>query len=380
MWRVLSALSVLVLGSSLVANASSTQYEARVLWLGKAVAINSAGQVIGSHSELLPDNTVSSTPIIWSASSGITSLAFGGRVLGVHAVNSSGRVAAVSWVPPNIGLHASVIDQNGYFLDLDSDATDIRSSAYAINDLGQTAGITEGVAMFWDANGDRTYLGYVSGYTAFSIAYGINKTGYVVGYSSKSGETTHGQTSVPFIWSQDKGMVSLGSLGGLYNNEAADVNDVGQVVGTSTVDDGMSFHAFLWTETTGMIDLGAGLPRSYAYAINNRGQVVGAVGDYLLTTHAALWDTDGSVIDLGVLPGDDYSYAYGINDAGQIVGYSTSNTTGMSHAVLWEPIPEPSSIFVLVCGLSILAATRRTRTDRKITRRPKLRVKNRLIF
>jgi len=82
--------------------------------------------------------------------------------------------------------------------------------------------------------------------------------------------------------------VDLGTLGG-RESQAVAVNDRGQMVGWSrTADD--KTHAFLWTESRGMIDLGTlGGGRSQAKDVNDRGQVVGgsqtASGGY----HAVLW-------------------------------------------------------------------------------------------
>ena len=44
--------------------------------------------------------------------------------------------------------------------------------------------------------------------------------------------------------------------------------------------------------------------------------------------------------DLGTLPGGSQSWAYGVNDLGQVVGSST-NETGDLHAVLWTQV-EPT--------------------------------------
>ena len=73
---------------------------------------------------------------------------------------------------------------------------------------------------------------------------------------------------------------------------------------------------------------------SRALGINGRGQVVGesALGDG--TTHACLWDVDGSIKDLGTLAGGG-STAKCINDLGQIVGSSTA-PDGISQAFLWQ--------------------------------------------
>jgi len=56
-----------------------------------------------------------------------------------------------------------------------------------------------------------------------------------------------------------------------------------------------------------------------ALSINNWGQIVGISdlpGD--TTTHAVIWQ-NGTITDLGTLPGDFYSFTYGINDEGQVI-------------------------------------------------------------
>jgi probable HAF family extracellular repeat protein len=68
---------------------------------------------------------------------------------------------------------------------------------------------------------------------------------------------------------------------------------------------------------------------SAAYAINERGQVVGSSDGT-----AALWQ-DGAVVDLGTLPGYLWSYGSAINDRGQVVGWSGA-AESPDHAVLWE--------------------------------------------
>ena len=55
------------------------------------------------------------------------------------------------------------------------------------------------------------------------------------------------------------------------------------------------------------------------------------------------------MVDLGTL-GGNHSWAYGINDSGQIVGWCFTSS-GQQHAVLWTPVPEPSSLLALGGGL-----------------------------
>ncbi|MDO8683100.1 MAG: PEP-CTERM sorting domain-containing protein, partial [Armatimonadota bacterium] len=130
----------------------------------------------------------------------------------------------------------------------------------------------------------------------------------------------------------------------------------GQIIGR-TVDSLGFLHYVLWNADLSIVDFG--IEGFIPYAINNAGQIVGQTAD----KKAALRDTDGS---LTVLPGLDalaQSQALGINDAGWIVGYSFDASYN-SHAVLWQPVPEPSSLLTLAGGLAGLGgfALRRKRS------------------
>jgi probable HAF family extracellular repeat protein len=125
----------------------------------------------------------------------------------------------------------------------------------------------------------------------------------------------------------DDTIKDIGSLGGQATTATA-INNAEQIVGYST-DSNNNVLAFLYTQNQGITSLGtlAGGSNSEAFAINGSGQIVGdsqADGD---THRPALFGGDG-VQDLGVSAknSDTLKTAYGINAGGQIVGESDSET------------------------------------------------------
>lgn len=175
-------------------------------------------------------------------------------------------------------------------------------------------------------------LGGNNGYAA-----GANRQGEVVGWAETAfrDPTCVGHQRLGFkavLW-DDGGAHALPPLDGDSTSAATAINDRGQVVGISgacykAVGASSARHAVLWENglATEIPNLG-GVAWNTPAAINGRGQVVGfsdLPGDSpdRPNFHAFLWSSTSGVQDLGTLPGDFISLAYGINDQGVVVGQS----------------------------------------------------------
>jgi probable HAF family extracellular repeat protein len=113
-------------------------------------------------------------------------------------------------------------------------------------------------------------------------------------------------------------MQDLGTLGGKVSYANA-VNNHDQVVGAAADKNGYR-HAFFYDPVRGMIDLGTlGGRVSAATAINDQGIVAGSSETADRRWHAFVYDGK-RMIDLGKLIGHGDSYATGINSAGHVVG------------------------------------------------------------
>jgi probable HAF family extracellular repeat protein len=168
-----------------------------------------------------------------------------------------------------------------------------------------------------------TAIGSFGGST--SVGTGVNGTEVIVGSAQTTGDFSYrafylepGATST---------LRSLGTLSGNGNSYAYGINNAGQVVGTSETESGAVYAYRTLPNGGAMQSLGAfdGGIQSDGRAINELGQVTGTSRFGLFDTHAFLYSGNpgngGTMIDLGTLGGSN-SAGVGINSAGHVVGES----------------------------------------------------------
>ena len=278
----------------------------------------------------------------------------GGPQTLVNDMNETGQVVGVS-ITAEGAFHAFLWDK-GIMTDLGVLEGSEDSFAIKINDAGQVLGFSfspvpcppddidfppgvicvEPRAWVWE-KGVMTRLGQ-SGAEIWDPV-DINERGEVIGngFARDPFENPIENPFQPLLWGRGV-LTALGTLPDGFFASASDINDRGQVVGTSAAADGAT-HAFLWEEGV-MTDLGLinGSRDSNADLINERGQVLGDFSNFPpFRMDLSLWDHDQVTI-LGL--GAAFAVPEGFNVKGQVVGSRAFRTgpftTGPFRAFFWD--------------------------------------------
>jgi probable HAF family extracellular repeat protein len=262
------------------------------------------------------------------------------------------------------------------------------SMAYYVNDFGVVSGqaaLSNGTnhASLW-YQGAKLDIGTPglaapSGSAALnSTSFSVNNFGQAVGAAESPKLDPNnenfcsygtGHTCAPFVW-QLGFMARLPGLGG-PNGQAISINSVGEAVGVAetnskdlscaavTASQVLDYKGVRWNLSQGKTHVLAPLSNdtiSVGLWINDRGQAVGQSGMCDNTTlpplvigpHAALWEKDGTVRNLGNLGGECLSPCVNpllgpigntplyITDDGKVVGASVLEGEQTMHAFLWS--------------------------------------------
>ena len=176
---------------------------------------------------------------------------------------------------------------------------------------------------FWINN-----LGEVAGCSDTQTVYAYPCTGLVAGQHA-------------FLWSPSQGMKDLGTLSGATVSGAIGLNDAGTAVGYSNIKGQpvTEFVAVQWPSTGGIRNLGtlSGGASSAAFQINSAGEISGDSFVAGGVVNATRW-SDNQIKNLGKLKGAIFTAGLAINDNGYIVGESVFayGPPFTSHGFLWN--------------------------------------------
>jgi probable HAF family extracellular repeat protein len=313
----------------------------------------------------------------------------GGTFSQASFLRDDGFVAGVGAAPD--GTQHAVVWYNGQIGDLTPGVSGPNSGAFGINERGQVNGQAETTILDPDGedfcaygtnliclpflwqNGVMTTLPTLGGKNA--TVGQINNRGQVIGVAENSTKDKNCVSPQVLdyeavIWGPQPGQIQqLSPLPGDTVGMALWINDSGQAVGASGSCANSALpplaygpHAVLWETDGSVTDLGnlGGTAVNIGLSINNQGQVVGASSltadsTPFLSTDAFLWTRGTGMRDLGTLPGDVASGGQGINDRGEVVGLSvdaSGNPRGFlyQNGVMYDLntlIPANSPLFVL---------------------------------
>jgi probable HAF family extracellular repeat protein len=162
------------------------------------------------------------------------------------------------------------------------------------------------------------------------FARAINARGAIVGSTKASDGLWHA-----FVWADGKGMVDLGTYG--VSSEAVDINSAGQVLGFTYASPYGS--ATIWTK---------GVPQLLTYWSYTLPMAIGERGDAVLTApngyrhnSPLFWSPSGGFVVPDVVRG----YGVSVNSRGQVVGIS-----GMSTPMRWDTKTNVVTNVAPLCG------------------------------
>ncbi|SHH08962.1 PKD domain-containing protein [Massilia sp. CF038] len=169
--------------------------------------------------------------------------------------------------------------------------------------------------IFYDGTGFQD-IGTLGG--DFARPTALSNSGVVAGQSYNGAHLVRS-----FVWSRARGMLDLGAIPG--NNETWEpaMNNKGVVAGYSTGPAFQYAHAYRWSYSTGIEDLGAFTSGpdsvSQATAINDAGVIAGTSMTPAFDYHAFAWTRATGLVDIDTL-GTRYSAPVAVGASGQVAG------------------------------------------------------------
>jgi probable HAF family extracellular repeat protein len=266
------------------------------------------------------------------------------------AINARGQI---------LGLEAS---GGTFVIALDRSRINLGPMPDGSSAVGTALGPAGEVVGFSESETGRRAIRYVSGQWqaldgvggTWSVAAGIDEEGVIAGTFGSSDGSAHA-----FLW-------QAGKLKPLPVDSAPNSSAFARVKGSTigvfqTAD--KATHAFVLSAEGILTDLGTlGGTSSNAFALNDKGTVVGSSRDAANVVGAFLWKSGASPRALGVPSGARASEARGVDATGRVFG-NVVDSTGIAHGVYFDtehaailelPLPTASPT-AIPAGVRVLA-------------------------
>jgi len=388
-WNVRSiAITAGLLAVAIVTTATAGNPQYQIYDIGVIDAGDDASQGFGvSHGGIAVGRSIrtgGSQAFTWTLNGGIVGLPnLAGRS---HAVsnnaNDSGVVVGTAATTLFVTGRLPVIWQNGAVSQLPlppgetlGDANSVNASTVAVGSVD--AGISQRGVIF--SGGNATVITQTTPTGSFFLtAFGINDSGRVVGQGIDPNNAAR-NVGIVFDIGQNVAF-EVGALPGFNGALAFGVSNTGYVVGSSMLNQGSGLP-FIWSDQGGMVavPLATGTSEGSARAVNSAGWVVG--NDSSAFSIPFLYDGINTYRLADLIPpnsGWDLSMntsssADGISDDGVIVGTGVHN--GETHAYAMVPLtasPTPTPTPTATATSTPTPAPRVTPTPRaRPTPRPR---------
>ena len=285
-----------------------------------------------------------------------------GRAFFPLRINNNGHMLGFGH-PGGAGSAHSFILANGVFTDLNVTGNLDVPAASDLNDSDVVVGQDYAAhrAFRW-SSGQLSYLPYTG---VRSDARAVNSTGDAAG----SGLASTQVFSNAVRWTS-QGFTNLAPPSQFQSN-ARDIND-GQVCVGWLENSIFVRQAVMWNaagQTILLGDFGGGMGAGGAYEINSSGRVVGSATDAGGLGFGFFWENGQMYKVQDLLPPGNGWYievALNLNDSGQIICLGTRS--GHNATLLLTPVPEESTIVVVVSALlAIVSKARRREGDLSTT-------------
>jgi len=289
---------------------------------GTAHGINNRGQVVGDH----VDANGFTAPFLWQDGTLRTlDVLPDGQFAVAYDINNRGQIAGTG----NSGFEGrAILWENGQPINLGTLPGGDHSEAYGINNRGVIVGVstdsTFGSRPAMWVNGEVVDLGTPAGDAGFALD--VNERGQAVGYLMPPADALQTRAA---LW-DDGGVIDLGTLPGDSFSVAYGINNRGQVVGISGNQPDSTQRAFIWDNgVMSEIAPPSGYRFAGAFDISDGGRIVGEIGNTIPI--AAVYDRG----TWSILPSNDgqASFALAINGRGDAAGFADSGPS------LWVRTP-----------------------------------------